>query len=94
MEPYDVTIKYVTGSQVPVADALNRISPSGRTKIKELDVTIHEITPDLSHVQVETIQQASKEDPSIQPLMQQLIEGWSEHVKQVPRDLKPFWQLR
>ena len=22
------------------------------------------------------------------------MEGWPEHVKQVPRDLKPFWQLR
>ena len=26
--------------------------------------------------------------------MQQLMEVWPEHVKQVPRDLKPFWQLR
>ena len=26
--------------------------------------------------------------------MQQLMEGWPEHVKQVTRDLKPFWQLR
>ena len=26
--------------------------------------------------------------------MQQLMEGWPEYVKQVPRDLKPFWQLR
>ena len=25
--------------------------------------------------------------------MQQLLEGWPEHVKQVPRDLKPFWQF-
>ena len=22
------------------------------------------------------------------------MEGWPEYVKQVPRDLKPFWQLR
>ena len=26
--------------------------------------------------------------------MQQLIEDWPEHVKQIPRDIKPFWQLR
>ena len=94
MEPYDITINYVPGSQVPVADALSRVSPSGRTEIKGLDVTIHEITPGLSHIQIETIQQATKEDPTLKLLMKQLMEGWPEHVKQVPRKLKPFWQLR
>ena len=92
--PYDITLKYVPGSQVPVADTLSRISPHCRTEIKGLDVTIHEISPDFSHIQVEAIQQATKEDPTLQLLMQQLMEGWPEHVKQVPRDLKPFWQLR
>ena len=62
--------------------------------LKGLDVIIHEISPDLSHIQVETIQQVTKEDPTLQLPMQQLMEGWPEHVKQVPRDLKPFWQLR
>ena len=62
--------------------------PSGRTKIKGLDVTIHEIAPDLSHIQVETILQATKEDPTLQLLKQQLMEGLPEHVKQVSGDLK------
>ena len=79
--------------QVPVADELSRVGPSGRTEIKGLDVTIHEIITGLNHVQVETIQQATKEDPTLQ-LFMQLVEGWPEHVKQFPRDLKPFWQLR
>ena len=94
LQPCDITIKFVSGSQVPVAGTLSRVSPSGRTEIKGLDVTIHEITHDLSHIQVETIQQATKEDPNVQLLMHQLMEGWQEHVKQVPKDLKPFWQLR
>ena len=59
-----------------------------------MGVTIHEITPDLSHIQVETLQQVTKDDPTLQLLKQQLIEGWSGHVKQVPGDLKPFWQFR
>ena len=75
LQPYDITIKYVPGSQVPVADGLSRADPSGRTESKGLDVTIHEITSDLSHIHVETIQQATKEDPSLQLLMQQLMEG-------------------
>ena len=94
LQPYDITIKYVPGSLVPVADALSRVSPRGRTEIKGLDVTIHEITSDLSHIQVETIWQATKEDPTLQLLMPQLMDSWPEYVKQVPRDLKPFLQLR
>ena len=53
LQPYDITIKYVPGQKVPVADALSRVSPSGRTEIKGLDVTIHDLTTTLSHVQVE-----------------------------------------
>ena len=94
LQPHDITIKYVPGSQVPVGDALSRVSSSGRTETKGMDVTIHKIAPDLSHIQVETIQEVTSEDPTLQILMQQLMEGWPEHVKQVPRDLKPFWQLR
>ena len=75
LQPYDITIYCVPGSQVPVADVLCRVSPSGRTEIKGLDVTIHEITSDLIHIQVETIKQATKEDPTPQLLMQQQMDG-------------------
>ena len=69
LQPYDITIKYVPGSQVPVTDAWSRVSPSGRTEIKGLGVTIHGIILDLSHIQVETIQQATKEDQTLQLLI-------------------------
>ena len=45
IQPYDITIKYIPGPKVPVADAPSRVNPSGNTPIKGLDVTIHEITP-------------------------------------------------
>ena len=44
LQPYDITIKYVPGQKVPVADALSRVSTSGKTEIKGLDVTIHDLT--------------------------------------------------
>ena len=37
LQPYDITIKYVSGQKVPVTDALSRVSPSGKTEIKGLD---------------------------------------------------------
>ena len=42
---YDVTVKYVTGAEVPIADALSRISPqltSGNNQLPQLD--LHHVT--------------------------------------------------
>ena len=73
---------------------MSRVSPSGKTEIKGLDVTIHDPTTTLNHVQVEAIQQATREDQVLQMLMQQMMQGWPDHIKLLPVALKPFWQLK
>ena len=70
---------------------MSRVSPSGRTEIKGIDVTIHDLTTTLSYVRVETIQKATREDLVLQMLMQQKIQGLSDHL---PVAIKPFWQLK
>ena len=55
LQPYDITIQYVPGTKVPIADALSRVSPSGKIKIKGLDVTIHETCPGFETNHVEAI---------------------------------------
>ena len=94
LQPYDITIKYVPGQNVPAADALIRVSPSGKTEIKGLDVTIHDLTTALSHVQIEAIQKATREDQVLQMLKQQIMQEWTDHIKLWPVALKPFWQLK
>ena len=94
LQPYVIIIKYVPGKDVPVGDVLSRITPGGKTVIQGLDVTIHELTPELSNIQVKSIQEATKEDQVLQLLMQQLMSGWPEHSKQLPVVLRPFWQLK
>ena len=75
LQAYDITIKYVPGQNIPVADALSRVSPSHKTDIKGLDVTIHDLTSTFSHVQVEAIQKATREDQVLQMLMKQMMQG-------------------
>ena len=96
LQLYDITIKYVPVQKVPVPvpDALNRVSPSGKTEIKGLDVTTHDLTTTLIHVQVEDIQKATREDQVLQMLMQQMMQGWPDNIKLLPVALKPFWQLK
>ena len=75
-------IKYIPGPKVPVADALRRVHPNGKTFLKGLDVTIHKIAPQCKiHVKVQEFKQATKKGQIIQLLMQQPKESWPEHCK-------------
>ena len=95
LEPYDITIKYLPGHKVAVADALSRVSPSGKIVIKGLDVTMHKMTNQpYVHNQIAQIQKATREDEVIQLLMQQIVEGWPQHCKSLPVVLCTFWQLK
>ena len=64
------------------------------TEIKGLDVTIHDLTATLNHVQVEAIQKATREHQLLQMLRQQMMQGWLDHIKLLPVALKLFWQLK
>ena len=65
IQPYDFSIKYIPGPKIPMADELSRVSPHEKVEIKGLDVTIHELTPTISRVQVETIQEAMQQDTTL-----------------------------
>ena len=63
LQPYDFMIKYLPGHKVAVADALSRVSPSGKTFIRGLDVTIHEMTNQTYvHNWIAQIQKETRED--------------------------------
>ena len=59
-----------------------------------LEITIHDVTTTMSHVQVEAIEKATREVQVLQLLIQQMMQGWSDHIKQLPEVLRPFWQIR
>ena len=95
LQLYYVTIEYLPGHKVAVTDVLSRVSPSGKTVIKGLDVTVHEMTcQPCIHNRIERIQLAIGEDQILQLLMQQIMEGWPQHCKSLPVVLCPFWQLK
>ena len=41
IQPYDLSIKYIPGSKVPMADALSTVNTNEKVEIKGLGVTIH-----------------------------------------------------
>ena len=94
LQPYNLTIQYIPGKNVAVADGLSRVNPNGSIKVKGLDVTVHEMSPCISHLQLVHIKKATQEDQVLQMLMSKMIEGFPEHIKQLPVVLRPFWQIR
>ena len=73
LQPYVITIKYLPGHKVAVADALSMSEPQWKTVIRGLDVTIHEMTNQpYVHNWIAQIQRATREDQVLQLLMQQI----------------------
>ena len=96
LQPYDIMIKYLPVHKVcSYRCALSRVSPSRKTVIRGLDVTIHEMTNQpYVHNWIAQIQKATREDQVLQLLVQQIMEGWPQHCKSLPVVLCPFWQLK
>ena len=43
IQQYDVSIKYVPGSDVKLADALSRVNPCNTGPIRGIDLSVHEV---------------------------------------------------
>ena len=93
IQPYDFVIKYAPGKDITMADEPSTVSPNEKTEIKGLDVTVHELTPQLSRIQAESIKKTTQQDKTLQLHIQQMLEGWPESCR-LPEILRPFWQWR
>ena len=94
IQPYDFQIKYIPGKEVTLADALSRVNPQDKIELKGLDFTIHELTPCMTLIQVSMICEEQKKDATMQLLIQQLIQGWPNHCKEVDTALNKYWAPR
>ena len=52
------------------------------------------MSPCISHLKLVHIKKATQEDHVLQMLMSKMIEGLSEHIKQLHVVLSLFWQIR
>ncbi len=87
---YDVTVTYVKGAQVPIADALSRISPQQLPSKSQLpQVDIHQITSTLpaSPIKLQQIRDETANDPTLRKLRQVIYQGWPATREQCPQSL-------
>ena len=60
-----------------VADALSQVNPNSNIKVKvTVNVTVHEMSPCISHLQLVHIKKATQEDQVLQMFISKMIEGF------------------
>ena len=96
IQKYDVQIKYVPGKNVPVANALSRVSYCFGNTVPGLDITIHEVLMNLnvSPTRVPQIQEETAKDTSLSALSAIIAKGWPEKRSECPAHLHPYWNYR
>ncbi|XP_048583419.1 uncharacterized protein K02A2.6-like [Nematostella vectensis] len=94
---YDVTVKYVKGSDVSIADALSRLSPQPAPPKGQLpQLSIHQVTDTLpaSPAKLQQIRDLTTSDPTLSQLRDTICKGWPESREKCPSMLYDYWNFR
>ena len=94
---HDVTVKYVKGAEVPIADALSRVSPQPAPPEGEFpQLDIHQITKNLpaSPIKLQQIRNETANDPTLSKLREVIHEGWPATSEKCHKALHTYWNFR
>ena len=96
IQQYDVSIKYVPGSDVKLADALSRLNPCNTVPIRCLYMSVHEVIMHLnaSPTHIMKIRMETSKDSTLHALSEIISLGWQENRAHCPAHLMPFWNFR
>ena len=96
IQRYDFTLVYVTGKNVPIADALSRVSPIDGDVIDGLDITVHEMHSyvNASPTALSQVRDATSADATMALLRETIANGWPETRSECPETLAPYWTFR
>ena len=96
IQQYHVSIKYVPGSDVKLADALSRVNPCNTGPIRCLDLSVHELHMHLnaSPTRIVEIRMETSKDSTLHALCEIISIGWLENRAHCPTHLMPFWNVR
>ena len=99
LQKYDLTIRYVKGKHLYIADTLSRahsVESDEDIDSEEIHLAVHSLLQDLpiTEERLKDIQQATKADSRLQRLKQLIEQGWPQNINNVPQDLHGFWRVR
>jgi hypothetical protein len=88
---------YVKGEQVPIADALSRVSPQAvplKGQLPQLDILQITSTLPASPIKLQQIRNETADDPVLSKLREVEYQGWTATREQCPQSLYDFWNFR
>ena len=99
LQPYDLSITYVPGKHMYMADTLSRAyleSEPSETLNDELTYVVHSLVTNLSvtAAKLAEFQRATIEDPVLQKVSSLCHTGWPRGAKNVPIDVRKYWNIR
>ena len=100
LQKYEVTVTYVPGSLLNIADTLSRAAMPYKDTDKDLnddiEVMINSFVKSLpaSEERLAQLRHLTKEDESLQEVNKLIKHGWPKHLKQTPIPARPYWNVR
>lgn len=90
---YDFTVEYVKGCDNP-ADGLSRLPGGAEDELDDDVVAVAAVTAQLEAVQRDELLAATRSDPVLRQLMQQIPRRWPRRRRDCPGELQPFFHCR
>ena len=96
VQRYHITVKYVPGKQIPLADALSRITPCPGSAIEGLDISIHELYSNLnsSTTRIAQVREETNKDSTLAVLRETIAVGWPNNRANCPEIIHGYWNYR
>ena len=107
IQGYDFTIEHRQGKTMTLADTLSRLPNPKDKGAVELDLRVdgiemttaevHRCVIDLvnfSQRKQHQLRDQTARDPTINALMETIIQGWPDSIKDLPTDVRVFWSFR
>ena len=93
---YNFTIIYRPGKDVPIADALSRISPLKEEEIRGINVEVHQLDTLLhaSPARLEDVRQDTTADTTLSVVADIIQRGWPTKRSECPEVALPYWNYR
>lgn len=96
IQKYDVEITYVPGKNIPLADALSRLSPCVGETIADIDIQVHELHLHLNAnpTRIAEIRNETVKDTNLNSLLAVISHGWPDKRAECPSHLHTYWNYR
>ena len=96
IQKYDVEITYVPGKNIPLADALSRLSPCVCETIADIDIQVHELHLHLNAnpTRIAEIRNETVKDTNLNSLLVVIPQGWPDKKAECPSHLHAYWNYK